>query len=194
MLWPVLIAVVADGFLQPSPPVILRSAESGDVPLYRTASVLIAESILSPEGPSDLAILAAALQRDLEQRFTRRNRNENELIFAQGEDGTLAGCIGIDVQRLSQIAQTEQQLGRSSPELDDRALLSSLAVSQSYRRRGIGQKLCKRAEDAARSWGCTEVLLKVESTNSKARSLCKCLAYENQRSNSRPLGGKHVCA
>lgn len=194
MLWPVLIAVVADGFLQPSPPVILRSAESGDVPLYRTASVLIAESILSPEGPSDLAILAAALQRDLEQRFTRRNRNENELIFAQGEDGTLAGCIGIDVQRLSQIAQTEQQLGRSSPELDDRALLSSLAVSQSYRRRGIGQKLCKRAEDAARSWGCTEVLLKVESANSKARSLCKCLAYENQRSNSRPLGGKHVCA
>ena len=158
-------------------PVTLRSADSTDTANLRGASLLVADGILKPEGPSDLAILSAALQRDMQERFTQRNRNENALILAENEEGEIVGVIGIDVQRLSNKALNEDRTGIQDQRLSERPLLSSLAVSPKYRRRGIAKKLCREAERTAKRWGYDEVLLKVEADNSRARSLYRSLGY-----------------
>ena len=158
-------------------PVTLRSADSTDTANLRIASLLVADGILKPEGPSDLAILSAALQRDMQERFTQRNRNENALILAENEEGEIVGVVGIDVQRLSNKALNEDRTGIQDQRLSERPLLSSLAVSPKYRRRGIAKKLCREAERTAKRWGYDEVLLKVEADNSRARSLYRSLGY-----------------
>ncbi len=158
-------------------PVAVRSADPSDAAILRPASLLVADGILKPNGPTDLAILAAALQRDMQDRFTRRNRNENVLILAENDDDNIVGVVGIDVQRLSSKALNEDRLGRFDERLTERPLLSSLAVSPEYRRRGIAIKLCREAERIAKQWGYDEVLLRVEADNSKARSLYRRLGY-----------------
>ena len=158
-------------------PVTLRSADSTDTANLRAASLLVADGILKPEGPSDLAILSAALQRDMQERFTQRNRNENALILAENDEGDIVGVVGIDVQRLSYNALNEDRIGISDQRLSERPLLSSLSVSPKYRRRGIAKKLCREAERTAKQWGYNEVLLKVEADNSRARSLYRSLGY-----------------
>ena len=156
-------------------PVTLRSAT--DTARFRIASLLVADGILKAQGPSDLAILAAALQRDMQERFTQRNRNENALILAENDEGDIVGVVGIDVQRLSYNALNEDRIGSSDQRLSERPLLSSLSVSPKYRRRGIAKKLCREAERTAKQWGYNEVLLKVEADNSRARSLYRSLGY-----------------
>ena len=185
-----LIFLAAHGFFTRAP-ISTRPADSTkDQALFRPVSLLVAQSILQPETSTDLAILAAALQRDMQDRFTRRNSRDYELIFAEDQDGEVVGVVGIDVQRLSSKALNEDRVGRFASSLDDRPLLSSLAVSPKFRRRGIALKLCREAERAARRWGYDEVLLKVEANNRKARNLYRRLGYrvvDTDRQAERPI-------
>jgi len=169
--------LAGSSFLTRGPKVSIRPAGTSDTQLFRPISLLVAESILKPESQTDLAIFAAALQRDIQDRFTQRNRMDNELILAENEDGEVVGVVGIDVQQLSRKALNADRLGRYSEELDDRPLLSSLAVRPDYRRRGIAVSLCKEADKTAKRWGYSEVVLKVEANNSKARNLYRRLGY-----------------
>jgi len=50
-------------------------------------------------------------------------------------------------------------------------------VRRDYRRKGIAKRLCGFAERTARGWGYSEVLLKVEADNRKARNLYRSLGY-----------------
>lgn len=141
-------------------------------------SVLTARGICNAEDNAEVAILAAALRRDLQSRFSSRNRAANALLLAEDDEtGEIVGCCGIDVQRLSPEALDDQRLGPYDSRLEDRPMLSSLAVSPSYRKRGIAKRLCRAAEEAARGWGYNEVLLKVESDNKRARRLYQGLGY-----------------
>uniref|UniRef100_A0A7S1UZ18 N-acetyltransferase domain-containing protein n=1 Tax=Grammatophora oceanica TaxID=210454 RepID=A0A7S1UZ18_9STRA len=57
------------------------------------------------------------------------------------------------------------------PTLVPIVLLSNLSVSPKARRVGLAQRLCEDAERVAKSWGYTELHLKVEAGNEAARSL-----------------------
>ena len=57
------------------------------------------------------------------------------------------------------------------PELETIALLSNLSVSPKARRQGLAQRLCEKVELVARSWGYSELYLKVEAENEAARAL-----------------------
>ena len=144
----------------------------------RSVSLLTAESICAPEDASQLAVLASALQQDLNQRFTRRNSAEHLLLLAEDDaSDELVGCCGVDVQRLSPAGEGADRLGRGDARLRETPLLSSLAVNRAYRKRGIAKRLCREAERAARGWGYNQVLLKVEDDNRRARSLYRKLGY-----------------
>ena len=97
---------------------------------------------------------------------------------------------------LSPAALDMQRLGRGADleyDVSSRPLLSSLAVSPKYRRRGLGKKLCREAESWARSEGFDEVLLKVELDNGRARKLYRSLGYRVvsiDREAERPEAGR----
>ena len=81
----------------------------------------------------------------------------------------------IDVCNLSPAAIDEQRIGGRLAALEanveERPLLSSLAISPRFRRRGLAKRLCREAEAQASEWGYPEVLLRVERDNGKARNL-----------------------
>ena len=169
------------------------SIQPADESSFRKVSLLTAAGICKPEDDAQLIIIAAALQRDLQNRFTRRNRAAHDFFLAKDDDsGEIVGCVGIDVQRLSSTALGEPRIGPSDTRLDERPLLSSLAVSPEYRKKGIAMRLCRAAEDAARGWGFSEVLLKVESDNGKALNLYRRVGYRKvavDKEAERPVAG-----
>ena len=50
-------------------------------------------------------------------------------------------------------------------------------MRKTFRRQGIAKRLCREAEAVARSWGYSEVLLRVEKDNAGARKLYRALGY-----------------
>merc|ERR1719484_150747 len=101
-------------------------------------------------------------------------RRDATLLVAEDADNKVVGSVAIHVSKLTPAALDEQRIGKYKAidaGLDDRPLLSSLAVSPSFRRRGLAKKLCREAEAFAKDLGYDEVLLKVEKTNGKARNL-----------------------
>ena len=140
-------------------------------------SELCAQAILSAEDPVERSMLSSALQRDLSQRL---GRSPSALLLAEDADGAILGCAAIEVGVLSPEALDAQRLGRAGAmeaAMEQRPLLSSLAVSKQARRRGLAQRLCAEAEGLAKEWGYPEVLLKVERNNGKARNLYRKLGY-----------------
>jgi len=58
-------------------------------------------------------------------------------------------------------------------------IVANVAVASNARRRGIAEKLCRKCEVAAKSWGYREVTLAVDQSNSAAIGLYqKKLKYE----------------
>ena len=155
-----------------------RMSRPGTGKTFADVSVLTAIGICNAEDSAEVAILSAALRRDLQTRFSSRNRAPSALLLAEDDvSGEVVGCCGIDVQRLSPEALDYQRLGPYDESLADRPMLSSLAVCPRYRKRGIAKRLCRAAEAEARRWGYNEVLLKVERDNRRARNLYRVLGY-----------------
>ena len=143
----------------------------------RSVAVLSAEGLTSDD--NEQYVLADALGRDLLSHFSPRNRQANSLITALADDDeTVVGVCGIEVVMLTPSALDARRAAESDIfTLEERPLLTNLAVSRAYRRQGIAKQLCREAEARARSWGYSEVLLKVEKDNSKARKLYRGLGY-----------------
>ena len=166
-----LFASVVSGALRPS----VRRIDSTE--LRRSAfdvSTLCAKNILAAEEPAETAILTAAVQKDLLERFSgsARGRAPNALLLAESDDGDIIGCCGIAVDVCS-----SNGLGGASF-AQERPLLSNLAVSPKYRGKGIAKSLCREAEALAlKEWEYDEVLLRVEESNPKARSLYRKIGY-----------------
>jgi hypothetical protein len=102
---------------------------------------LCAEAICAATKRTEKAILTAALQRDL--RIRVGSRSNVALFIAEDADANIVGSCAIEVSKLSPSALDERRLGRQGAleaELADRPLLSSLAISPSFRRRGLAQE------------------------------------------------------
>ena len=183
MVLPVVLApLLVEALTFTRPRVEIRQGDlTSDRSTLRSVAVLSAEGISNED--SEQFVLADALGRDLLSHFSPRNRQENSLITALAEDDedeSIVGVCGIEVVRLTPSALDAQRASESDIfTLEERPLLTNLAVNKAYRRQGIAKRLCKEAETLARSWGYSEVLLKVEKDNSKARKLYRGLGYRD---------------
>lgn len=159
-----------------SPPQVLTGAKARRA--CQPAALLCAEAILAAEDGVERAILASALSRDLSQRMS----GEAMLVTLDDDDGELIGCCAIEVCMLSPAALDMRRVGRGADvEFDvcSRPLLSSLAVSSRFRKKGLGMALCREAEAWAKAEGFDEILLKVEQDNRRARNLYRKLGYRD---------------
>ncbi|CAM9114938.1 unnamed protein product [Phaeothamnion confervicola] len=68
-------------------------------------------------------------------------------------------------------------MGPGVPERERRPVVANLAVSPRVRRCGIGSSLMEACEEAARSWGHTELTLQVEEDNYVARDFYHRLGF-----------------
>ena len=168
-------------FATPRVTIVQADTDASRGAILRPVAAALASSLFDPKSNQDTALLSATISRDLAERFSSRNRAENALFVAETSDAEVAGSVGIEVSRLTKAGLNEQQAKLRRDEFMDvsqpRPLLSNLAVSRDYRRRGIGKRLCRDAELAARAWGFDEVYLKVEKGNRKAFNLYRGLGY-----------------
>lgn len=157
-----------------APPQVLTGVEARRA--CSSAGKLCAQAILAAKEPTETAILANALSRDLSDRLS----GNAALVTVEDDEDGLIGCAAVEVCMLSPAALDMRRLGRGADldyEVCNRPLLSSVAVSPRYRRRGLGKKLCREVEKWAKAEGFDEVLLKVERDNRRARSLYQKLGY-----------------
>lgn len=113
--------------------------------------------------------------------FTKRygssnSRKLSELIICRDNGNTksnnIIGCVGIEIDRIPENNLKGPTLTNAAP------LMSNLAISKSYRRRGIAKQLIDSVEQLIiNEWGYTECFLYVEEKNINAIQLYKKLGY-----------------
>jgi len=96
------------------------------------------------------------------------------LLAEDSTSGELIGSCGMNVQQLT---SKGARSSKGNEALMERPFMSNLAVAREYRKRGIASQLCQGVESEAKSWGYTEVLLKVEKDNRRAQRLYRRLGY-----------------
>jgi len=145
----------------------------------RPISILVAEGFVPPDASvQQVEVMASQLGRNLAQKFSSRNPEDSALLLAESGEEVVGAC-GVEVMSLtpSGLDQFRYEAGDPQGTLADRPFLSNLAVRRDFRRKGIAKRLCRAAEKTARGWGYSEVLLKVEADNGKARNLYRSLGY-----------------
>lgn len=163
-----------------APPAPRRASSREAAKLCSPVAALCAENILGATDRTEKAILQTALDRDLRQRVSGGKPTGCGLWVVEDDDANVVGSVAIEVCKLNPAALDARRLPGQNPldaDVQQRPLLSSLAVSKAFRRRGLAQKLCREAELACKEWGYDEVLLKVEADNGKARKLYRKLGY-----------------
>ena len=80
------------------------------------------------------------------------------VLATSPSSGSLVGCAGVEISDVSKGSSPQSSV----------AVLSNLAVSSSFRRKGVGRKLCKAVEDWSLERGSDWVYLYVETTNGRA--------------------------
>lgn len=118
--------------------------------------------------------LTSTQYMEFRSRYSGAQRGQSELIVCQLPDGEIIGCAGIEITPIPD--------GNLKADSKKRApLMSNLAVSRNFRRKGIGELLVKEAERVARlEWGATDCYLYVERRNVAAVKLYKKLGYQQQ--------------
>jgi len=104
-------------------------------------------------------------------RYAGSSRGQAQLVICQLPDGEVIGCAGIEVS-------TIPDGNLKAPSKKRAPLMSNLAVSRKYRRKGIGELLVKDAERIARfEWGADDCYLYVEKRNVAAVKLYEKMGY-----------------
>jgi ribosomal protein S18 acetylase RimI-like enzyme len=104
-------------------------------------------------------------------RYAGVMRGQSELVVSQLQNGEVIGCAGVEV---SSIPKGDLK----GPPVDRAPLMSNLAVSSSYRRKGIAELLVKEVERVCRyEWGFNDCYLYVEERNTAAVRLYQKLGY-----------------
>jgi N-acetylglutamate synthase-like GNAT family acetyltransferase len=125
--------------------------------------------------------LADRQRRQLEQsqlaEFNKRygsssRRKSSELLVCRdGALGPVVACAGVEVDTIPSGSLT-------GPVLTKAPLMSNLAVSRNYRRRGLAEDLVKSVEQLVQEeWGYDECFLYVEERNQGAVKLYQKLGY-----------------
>ena len=132
--------------------------------------------------------LSAFQRRQLEQsqaaEFTKRyasksRRRTAELLVLRKSDTdeTIIACAGVELDRIPSGA-LGAPLGTTAAVADSAPLMSNLAVSRQYRRRGVAEQMVRAVEATVRTdWGYTECYLYVEERNRAAVKLYEKLGY-----------------
>jgi ribosomal protein S18 acetylase RimI-like enzyme len=109
--------------------------------------------------------------KEFRGRYAGVQRGQSELVVCQLPDGEVVGCCGIETTPIPK-GKLRANPGSRAP------LMSNLAVSRKYRRKGIAEKLVKEAERVARyEWGYDDCFLYVEARNAPAVKLYRKLGY-----------------
>lgn len=109
--------------------------------------------------------------KEFRGRYAGVTRGESELIVCQLPAGDIIGCAGIETTAIPE-GSLKAKAGPRYP------LMSNVAVSREYRRKGIAEKLVKEAERISRKeWGYNQVFLYVEERNVPAVRLYQKLGY-----------------
>lgn len=123
--------------------------------------------------------LTAQQRRELEQsqraEFNKRYGGARprvaELLVLRNADEQIIACAGVEVDRIPSSALT-------GPATCNAPLMSNLAVSRQYRRRGLAEQMVQAVETTVRKeWGYTECYLYVEERNRAAIRLYEKLGY-----------------
>jgi len=106
------------------------------------------------------------------------------LVATDRRTGELLACVDIAVHLFDRQKQRFELATDRIPMSHDQKsrfvwlpYVASLAVSGVERRRGLGRKMMRAAEAAAREWGHAEVFLEVGSCNSAARRFYEAVGY-----------------
>ena len=178
-LWCVLVAALSEGAAFK---LAVREASAQELqparPSFRAITELAAGALFEPATDRDRNALAGALGKDFAGKFGGRCSEAALLLALDDTSDEYVGVCGVGVEQLSPAAVSDRRArGAEAELLRPRPLLSNLAVSPTYRRRGIAKRLCRAAEATASSWGYSELLIKVEADNTRARKLYRKLGY-----------------
>jgi ribosomal protein S18 acetylase RimI-like enzyme len=118
------------------------------------------------------------LLQSQQAEFTRRYGSTNtrrrytaEFFVLRNAQNQIIACAGVELDQI-------RAGSRQGPVLDTAPLMSNLAVSRSYRRRGLAEELVKAVERHCKyTWGYTECYLYVEERNKGAVKLYQKLGY-----------------
>ena len=116
---------------------------------------------------------ATQLRQSQEAEFTRRygGSRTSEFFIIRNQQQEVIACAGVEIDRI-------RDGSMKGPVLDTAPLMSNLAVSRSYRRRGLAEDLVKAVETHCRDvWGYDECYLYVEERNRGAVKLYQKLGY-----------------
>ena len=127
--------------------------------------------------------LTKAQRQQLEQsqnaEFTKRYGNArriSEMLFIRSKSNSnndIMACVGVEVDKIPMSGTIRNPITTESV-----PLMSNLAVSKQYRRRGLAEQLVRSVETLVRKeWGYNECYLYVEERNRPAIQLYTKLGY-----------------
>ena len=97
------------------------------------------------------------------------------MVICTLPNGDLVGCAGVEMTPIPQGSLESPTNGVRAP------LMSNLAVSRNYRRKGIGELLVAEIERVVQyEWGCDTCYLYVEQRNKPAVKMYEKLGYRKQ--------------
>lgn len=117
----------------------------------------------------------AELRRSQEAEFSRRygGTRISEFFIIRNQRTEVVACAGVEIDRIRDGSMRGPILGTAP-------LMSNLAVSRSYRRRGLAEDLVKAVEEHCQdAWGYDECYLYVEQRNRGAVKLYQKLGYRS---------------
>ena len=118
----------------------------------------------------------SSLRQSQTAEFTKRygnKRKRSQLLICRNARDEIVACAGVEMDRIpADNLKSRDYLTLSAP------LMSNLAVSRKYRRRGLAEKIVQAVEDyVQREWDVTEGYLYVERRNIGAVKLYRKLGY-----------------
>jgi GNAT superfamily N-acetyltransferase len=120
------------------------------------------------------------LEQSQRAEFTKRYGNSRKisemlLVRSSSNDNEIMACVGVEVDKIPTSGTIRSPITTISA-----PLMSNLAVSRKYRRRGLAEQMVRSVEDVVRKqWGYDECYLYVEERNRPAVQLYQKLGYRN---------------
>lgn len=120
------------------------------------------------------------LEQSQNAEFTKRYGNSRRvsemlLVRSNNNNDEIMACVGVEVDKIPTSGTIRNPLATELA-----PLMSNLAVSKKYRRRGLAEQLVRSVETMVRKeWGYNECYLYVEERNRPAIKLYTKLGYRN---------------
>lgn len=141
------------------------------VAFFRTGKIGGAKELTERQRRSVYGSQLVEFRRRYGTKMSNQDRR-SELLLCENSKGELMGVAALEVEKIP-----ESSL-KSTRTLTRAPLMSNVAVSRKFRRRGIAEELVKQVEMMSRNqWGYNECYLYVEERNTPAIRLYQKLGY-----------------